>query len=108
MLAILSISLLLSALDTTVLNVALPNIGSHLNASPHQLQWIVDAYVLVYGSLLLSAGRFADRYGRRRVMIAGLALFAVASAFAAFSHSLPVLIAMRAVMGIGGATLTPT
>ena len=108
MLAVLSISLLLSALDTTVLNVALPNIGSHLNASPHQLQWVVDAYVLVYGSLLLSAGRFADRFGRRRIMIAGLVLFAGASGFAAFSHSLPVLIAMRAVMGIAGATLTPT
>ena len=108
MLAILSISLLLSALDTTVLNVALPSISAGLSASPHQLQWIVDAYVLVYGSLLLTAGRFADRFGRRKLMIAGLALFAIASVFAAFAHSLWLLITMRALMGVGGATLTPT
>ena len=107
-LAVLSVSLALAAMDTTALNVALPSIGRDLHASTGELQWIVDAYVLVYGSLLLTAGRVADRVGRRKVMIAGLVVFGVTSILAATASSPSILIAMRALMGIGGATLTPT
>jgi EmrB/QacA subfamily drug resistance transporter len=94
-------------LDNTVLNVALPTLVRDLHATTTQLQWIVDAYVLVFAGLLLVAGSVADRVGRKKVFCAGLLAFAAGSAWAAFSGSTGMLIAARASMGIGGAVMMP-
>jgi EmrB/QacA subfamily drug resistance transporter len=107
-LAVLCVSILMVNLDNTVLNVALPTLVRDLHASSHQLQWIVDAYALVYGGLLLVAGSLADRVGRKRTFLAGLAGFAGGSAWAAFSGSVSMLIAARASMGIGAALMMPS
>ena len=106
-LAVLCVALLMVNLDNTVLNVALPTLVRDLNATTTQLQWIVDAYVLVFAGLLLAAGSVADRVGRKKVFCAGLLAFAAGSAWAAFSGSTGVLIAARASMGIGGAFMMP-
>ena len=107
-LAVLCVSLLMVSLDNTVLNVALPTLVRDLNATTTELQWIVDAYVIVFAGLLLVMGSLADRIGRKRVFLAGLAAFAAGSAWAAFSGSVGVLIAARASMGIGGAMMMPS
>jgi hypothetical protein len=100
-LAVLCVSLLIVTLDNTVLNVVLPTLVRDLHATTSQLQWIVDAYVMVFAGLLLVAGSAADRIGRKRTFLAGLAAFAAGSTWAAFSGSVGVLIAARASMGIG-------
>ena len=82
-LAVLCLSLLIVTLDATILNVALPTLVTKLHASSSDLQWIVDAYVLVFGGLLLVAGSLADRIGRKRTFVAGLAAFAAGSTWAA-------------------------
>ncbi len=107
-LAVLCVTLLMVSLDTTVLNVALPALVRDLQASTTELQWIVDAYVLVFAGLLLVAGSVADRVGRKKVFCAGLLAFAAGSAWAAFSGSTGGLIAARASMGIGGAVMMPS
>jgi EmrB/QacA subfamily drug resistance transporter len=107
-LAVLCVSLLIVNLDSTVLNVALPTLVRDLHATSSQLQWIVDSYIMVFAGLLLVAGSLADRVGRKRTFLAGLAAFAAGSAWAAFSGSVGVLIAARASMGIGGALLMPS
>ena len=107
-LTVLCVSILMVNLDNTVLNVALPTLVRDLHASSHQLQWIVDAYALVFGGLLLAAGSLADRVGRKRTFVAGLACFAGGSAWAAFSGSVGVLIAARASMGVGAALMMPS
>ncbi len=106
-LAVLCSGLLLIALDTTVLNVALPAVAQQLNASSSALQWVVDAYTLALGCLQLLFGGVADRAGRRRLLLLGLAVFAAGSVFAAYSTSTGYLIAARAVTGVGGAFLFP-
>jgi EmrB/QacA subfamily drug resistance transporter len=106
-LAVLCVALLMVNLDNTVLNVALPTLVRDLHATTTQLQWIVDAYVLVFAGLLLVAGSVADRIGRKKVFCAGLLAFAAGSAWAAFSGSTGMLIAARASMGIGGAVMMP-
>jgi EmrB/QacA subfamily drug resistance transporter len=106
-LAVLCVSLLIVTLDNTVLNVVLPTLVRDLHATTTQLQWIVDAYVMVFAGLLLVAGSVADRVGRKRTFLAGLAAFAAGSTWAAFSGSVGVLIAARASMGIGGALIMP-
>jgi EmrB/QacA subfamily drug resistance transporter len=93
--------------DTTILNVALPTLATALNAGNDDLQWIVNAYVLVFAGLLLPMGALGDRYGRKRLLMTGLALFAGASLIAVFAGSAGQVIAARALMGIGGAILTP-
>jgi len=95
-------------LDSTVLNVALPTLVRDLHATDSELQWIVDAYVMVFAGLLLVMGSLADRVGRKRVFLTGLAAFAAGSAWAAFSGSVGMLIAARASMGIGGAMMMPS
>jgi EmrB/QacA subfamily drug resistance transporter len=95
-------------LDNTVLNVALPTLVRDLHASTTELQWIVDAYVLVFAGLLPVSGSIADRIGRKKVFCAGLLAFAAGSAWAAFSGSTGMLIAARASMGIGGAMMMPS
>ena len=107
-LAVLCVTLLVVTLDVTVLNVALPTIVRDLNATTTELQWIVDAYVIVFAGLLLSAGSLADRIGRKKVFLAGLVIFAAGSAWAAYSGSVEMLIAARAGMGIGGAFMMPS
>ncbi len=107
-LAVLCLTLLMVTLDVTVLNVALPTIVRDLNATTTELQWIVDAYVIVFAGLLLSVGSLADRIGRKKVFLAGLAMFAAGSAWAAYSGSVGMLIAARGAMGIGGAFMMPS
>jgi EmrB/QacA subfamily drug resistance transporter len=107
-LAVLCVSLLIVSLDSTILNVALPTIERVMHATSSQLQWIVDAYVIVFAGLLLALGSLGDRLGRKWVFMAGLALFAVGSAVSAFSATPDRLIAARAFMGIGGAAIMPS
>lgn len=107
-LGVLCTTVLIVNLDTTVLNVALPTLVKELEATSSQLQWIVDAYALVFGGLLLVSGSLADRVGRKRVLLAGMAAFAGGSAWAAFSGSVGVLIAARASMGIGASLMMPS
>src|SRR3954471_21231460 len=111
-LLVLCISLIVITLDNTILNVAIPTLahgtsGGGLGASTSQLQWIVDAYTLVFAGLLLTAGSLGDRYGRYRFLAFGLAVFGIGSALSAFATSAEMLIATRSVMGIGGAFIMP-
>ncbi len=106
-LAVLCVALLLISLDTTILNVALPTIVRSLGASSSQLQWMVDAYAVVFAGLLLSVGALGDRLGRKWVFLAGLVVFGGGSAFAAWSGSPDRLTLARAVMGVGAAALMP-
>ena len=107
-LAVLIVSLFTVNLDNTILNVALPTLARDLHADTSQLQWMVDAYVLLFAGLLLAAGALGDRYGRRRVMLVGLVIFGVGSLASAFAPSATVLILLRAGMGIGGALIVPS
>ena len=91
-----------------MLNVALPTLVRDLHATTTDLQWIVDAYIMVFAGLLLVAGSLADRVGRKSVFLAGLMAFAAGSTWAAFSGSVGMLIAARASMGIGGAMMMPS
>lgn len=106
-LVVLCVSLLLVALDATVLHVAVPAVTEDLRPSSTALLWIVDAYPLVCASLLILFGTLGDRVGRRRVLLAGYGLFGVASAVAAFADTPAVLIAARALLGVGGAMIMP-
>ncbi|MDJ1136768.1 MFS transporter [Streptomyces iconiensis] len=106
-LVVLCASLLLVAIDATVLHVAVPAVSEDLRPGSNQLLWIVDAYPLACASLLILFGTLGDRVGRRRVLLFGYALFAVASAVAAYAHTPGVLIAARALLGVGGAMIMP-
>jgi EmrB/QacA subfamily drug resistance transporter len=100
---ILCLCALTTGIDMTITNVALPFIGTSLDAQTNGLQWTVDAYNIMLAGLLVLGGALADRYGRRRVFLLGYSLFAVASTCAAFSPSIEALIVCRAVMGMGAA-----
>ncbi|MEV5260828.1 MFS transporter [Streptomyces anulatus] len=106
-LVVLCLSLLVVALDATVLHVAVPSLTEDLRPSGTALLWIVDAYPLVCASLLILFGTLGDRIGRRRVLLFGYALFGVASALAATADTPAVLIAARALLGVGGAMIMP-
>ena len=106
-LAVLCLSLFLVVVDNTIVNVALPTLSADLNASTTELQWIVDAYTLVFASLLLAFGHFGDRFGRRGALALGLILFGATSALAAFATSAGGLIGVRALMGVGAALVFP-
>lgn len=106
-LGVLCLSLFLVVVDNTIVNVALPTLSADLNASTTELQWIVDAYTLVFASLLLAFGHFGDRFGRRGALALGLVLFGATSALAAFTTSAQGLIGVRALMGIGAALVFP-
>ena len=106
-LAVLCLSVLLVVVDNTIVNVALPTISRRLSASTQDLQWVVDAYTLVFAGLLLVGGNLGDRLGRRRVLQAGLVLFALTSVGAALSRSTGELIAGRAAMGVAAALIYP-
>jgi len=107
-LGVLCIAVLIVNLDNTILNVALPTLVLRLKASTEELQWIVDSYAMVFGGILLVCGSLADRFGRRKLFIIGLAVFGAGSVGAAFSGSVDPLIAWRAVMGAGAAATIPS
>ena len=103
----LALSVVVVGLDLTVLNLALPTLATSLDASTSQLQWVVDAYSLVLAAMLLPAGLLGDRYGRKRLLLTALTLFAAASLACAYASSAEALIAARAVLGLGAAFVLP-
>jgi MFS family permease len=107
-LAVLSLSLVIIGLDNTVLNVALPTLQRTFGATASELQWMVDAYVLVFAGLLLTMGALGDRFGRARALQIGLVVFAAASIAATFSTESMHLILARIAMGVGGALIMPS
>src|SRR5438445_1175106 len=106
-LGVLCLSLVMIVVANASLNVALPTLVKDLHASPSSLQWIVDAYSLVFAGLLLTAGALGDRYGRRLALNGGLVIFGLASGLAPFAGPSTQLIAARAAMGIGAALVMP-
>ena len=106
-LAVMCLSLLIVVIDSTILNTALPTLARVLPASTTDLQWITDAYSLVFASMLIVAGGLGDRFGRRRALMVGLAIFGAGSVAAALSGDASTLIATRAVMGLGAAFVMP-
>ena len=112
-LLVLCISLVVITVDNTILNVAIPTLAhprsvGGLSATARQLQWIVDAYTLVFAGLLLTAGSLGDRFGRYRFLAVGLAVFGIGSALSAAATTANTLIFTRAIMGIGGAFIMPS
>ncbi len=103
----LVVILLAVSLDLTALNVALPTLSADLHASTGALQWIVASYTLVSATLLIPAGMLGDRYGRKRMLLGGLAVFLVASVLATYVSSASGLIVARTLMGVGSAVITP-
>jgi MFS transporter, DHA2 family, multidrug resistance protein len=103
----LVVILLAVGLDLTALNVALPTLSAQLNAGPSALQWIVASYTLVSATLLIPAGLIGDRYGRKRTLLGGLALFLIGSVIATLVSSPAGLITARTLMGVGSAAITP-
>jgi DHA2 family multidrug resistance protein-like MFS transporter len=103
----LALSVLVVGLDLTVLNLALPTLGTDLHASTSDLQWLVDAYSLVLAAALLPAGLLGDRLGRKRALVPALVLFGLASLACAYSRSSGELVAARAVLGLGAAVIMP-
>jgi len=95
-------------LDNNIVNVAIPAIQRDLKLSTAGLEWVVSGYILVFASLLLAGGRLADVFGRRRLFLAGLAIFTIASLAAGLAGNLELLVASRAVQGLGAALVTPT
>lgn len=106
-LSILALADFVVILDATIVNIALPSIGRALHASNNSLSWVISAYVLGFGALLLLGGRLADLFGRRRMFIAGLAAFGFASFAGGLSTSIEALIGFRALQGIAAAALVP-
>lgn len=106
-LAFLCVAALILAIDDGVLNLALPAISNEFQASIGELQWAINAYLLSFGALLLVMGTLGDRFGRKRMFCLGLILFVISSLAAALSVSMGMLIACRALMGIGGAITLP-
>lgn len=106
-LGVMCLSLTLIGLDNTILNVALPTLVEDLDATDSQLQWMVDSYTLIFAGLLLTAGTLGDRFGRKRALFLGLAIFGLSSIWAAWAGSANGLIIARTVTGIGGAFIMP-
>lgn len=107
MLGVTVLSVVVVNLDLTILNIALPSISAALHAGTGDLQWLVDAYALVFAGVMLPAGMAGDRLGRKRLLLAGLAVFLAASLWCALSVSAGELIAARAVMGLGAGIVFP-
>jgi EmrB/QacA subfamily drug resistance transporter len=106
-LGVLVVSLLIVVLDNTVLNIALPTIQRDLSATQSQLVWSVDSYILIFAALLFTWGVLGDRYGRKRILLIGLGIFALGSALSAIAANPYQLIGFRALMGAGGAAVIP-
>ncbi|MFD4440895.1 MFS transporter [Nocardia sp. NPDC058519] len=107
-LIVLCLSSLVLVVDNMVLTVAIPQIATDLGAGAQDIQWIIDAYLLVFAGLLLTSGSLSDRFGRRLVMVIGLVVFGAASLLAAYAGSAEMLIAGRVLMGIGGVLIMPS
>ena len=107
-LGVLVLALLVTSIDHTIINVAMPRLVGDLGATSAQLQWVVASYTIVFAGLLLTAGSMGDRFGRRHALLAGLATFLAGSVVAATAASTTALIAGRCVMGVGGALIMPT
>src|SRR5215208_3271439 len=103
---VLCAGVLMIVLDTTIVNVALPSIREDLAFSQTSLVWVVNAYMLTFGGFLLLGGRLGDLYGNRRLFLLGIALFTLASAACGLAGSQSMLIAARAVQGLGGAVVS--
>jgi EmrB/QacA subfamily drug resistance transporter len=106
-LALICVAFFMTILDVSIVNVALPSIGRELNVKEDTLQWVITAYAITFGGFLLLGGRAADLLGRRRIFMVGVALFTVASLFCGLAGSIGVLIAARAVQGLGAAIISP-
>jgi EmrB/QacA subfamily drug resistance transporter len=106
-LIVISLSVLVIVIDATIVNVALPTLQRELNTTGTELQWIINAYILVFGALMLTTGALGDRIGRKPMLQAGIVLFGGASVGAAFVTSGVQLIVWRTIMGIGGAMILP-
>src|SRR3954463_16010431 len=106
-LAVLALAQFMVVLDVTIVNVALPAIQTDLGFTAESLQWVVNAYTLTFGGLLLLGGRMSDILGRRRLFMIGLGVFAVASLAGGFATTSAMLITVRAIQGVGGALLSP-
>src|SRR6266581_6796636 len=106
-LVVLTSGFFMILLDTTIVNVAIPAMSAGLNTTLDQILWVLNAYILVYAVLLITAGRLGDLYGQRNLFAIGLFVFTVASALCGFSQNATELIAFRILQGIGGAILTP-
>ena len=107
-LAVIAAAQLMVVLDATIVNIALPNIRTALGFSPTGLSWVLNAYTLVFGGLLLLGGRTGDLFGRRRMFVVGVSIFAAASFAGGFAQDKGFLLAMRAAQGVGGAIASPT
>ncbi|MEV4259104.1 MFS transporter, partial [Spirillospora sp. NPDC049652] len=103
----LALALLALGFDMTILNVALPTLSVRLHAGTSRLQWIVDAYTLVFAALLLPAGLLGDRFGRKRLLLAGLVLFGAASLAGSLVDGADGVIVARMAMGVGAGVVTP-
>jgi EmrB/QacA subfamily drug resistance transporter len=106
-LLVLCMGFFMILLDTTIVNIAIPSIIDGLHSSLDQILWVLNAYILVYAILLITASRLGDRYGQRNLFVAGLAVFTIASALCGLAQDTNQLIAGRVIQGIGGALLTP-
>src|SRR6185369_7524406 len=105
-LVVLCLGELMIVLDTTIVNVALPSIQADLGFSETSLVWVVNAYMLTYGGFLLLGGRLGDLYGQRRLFLAGIALFTLASMVCGLAGAQWLLVCARAVQGLGGAVVS--
>ena len=106
-LALVCVAFFMTVLDVSIVNVALPSIGRHLHFSETGLQWVITAYAITFGGFLLLGGRTADLLGRKRIFLVGVALFAAASLVCGLATSTGMLIAARAVQGLGAAIVSP-
>src|SRR3954462_8832354 len=107
-LGVLVLALLVTSIDHTIINVALPQLVDGLGASSADLHWVVATYTIVFAGLLLTAGSLGDRFGRRHALAAGLATFLAGSVLSATATSTTALIAVRGFIGVGGALIMPT
>ena len=107
-LAVVCAAFFMTVLDVSIVNVALPSIGKALHFTESNLQWVITAYAITFGGFLLLAGRMADLFGRRRVFVVGVTVFTIASLLCGLAWSEGVLIAARAVQGLGAAIITPS
>src|SRR5690242_1201604 len=107
-LAVIAVAQLMVVLDVAVVNVALPSIQRALSFSATDLEWVVNAYAIAFGGLLLLGGRMGDLFGRRRMFVTGTILFTLGSLAGGLATSSTFLVAARAAQGIGGAIVAPT
>src|SRR5215208_6462855 len=106
-LSILCLGFFMILLDTTIVNIAIPQMSDELGASLSDILWILNAYILVYAVLLITAGRLGDLYGPKQLFLVGMVIFTAASVACGFAQSPVQLIVFRIIQGFGGALLTP-